>query len=59
MFLVALAVAIAADILTYLAGARYHSYTRFLLACLGVLDALRGLTVFVDSPDTTIDFRLV
>lgn len=59
IFVIALVVSVIADVITFLIGARYHNYTRLLFACCGLFDALRGTTVFVDNPDTKIDFRIV
>ncbi len=48
-----------ADIVLYLAGQRFHSYTRLFVGVLGILNATRGLTAVVHSGDTNIDFKLV
>lgn len=54
-----LALTVLADGVLFFAGARYHHYTLLLLRCFGVLGAMRGMVVRVDSPKSVVDIELV
>lgn len=46
------------DIVTWLAGARFHRYTEFVLRLMGLLAECRGTSVDVESP-TRVNIRII
>lgn len=56
---VTLPLTMVADLVLYLIGQRFHSYTILFVTSLGIINATRGLSVHVHSGGTNIDFKLV
>jgi hypothetical protein len=52
-------VTIVVDLALLLAGHSYHHYTLLLFRCLGVIAAIRGLMVRVDSLNEVVDVEFV
>jgi len=48
-----------ADVILYLAGAPFHSCTLLFLGAVQIVNATRGLTVYVRNDTTTIDLKLI
>jgi hypothetical protein len=46
------------DLVLYLVNSRYHSYTLFLVGCLGMLAQTRGTTVRIDAPGSLVDLTV-
>jgi uncharacterized membrane protein len=56
--LLALVLAIVADLVLLLAGRPYHHYTLLLLGCFAVLAATRGTVVRVNGDDAVVDLAI-
>ncbi len=59
LFVVALVITVILDVLLFVAGQRYHHYTRFLIGCLGLLAGTRGVTAHIRSEKADVDLTVL